>query len=129
MERKDEDLIKTLLERDPELKQYSAVPYRDTSRPPISVWELREATRRLKQEGKKAIDEDLIFESYERMREQEERSVRATKRARLAATRRAQHEAIDKPAIAAKRAALSFDGKIRVHPNEITPFDELEELT
>jgi putative transposase len=51
---------------DPELKQYSRIPYRDTSHPPISIRELREVRRQLETEGKENIDENLIFEAYEK---------------------------------------------------------------
>lgn len=37
------------------------VPYADLSRQPITLWEHREATRRLRAEGRRSIDEHAIF--------------------------------------------------------------------
>jgi putative transposase len=53
---------------DPELKRYFEIPYRNTVHPPISVWELREVRRTLKEEGRKLVNEDLIFDAYNRLR-------------------------------------------------------------
>ncbi len=49
---------------DPDLQQFFQIPYRETSRPPISVWELREARRRVKGERKRAVDESVVFEAH-----------------------------------------------------------------
>ncbi len=118
---------------DPELRQYFAIPYRDTSRPPISLWELREVRRQLEQEGREQVDENLIFDAYERMRAQEEQSVRDTKRVRRAQARRAHHEQAEKPSrviqasfgqTAAGKTAADADGI-----PDVEPFEELEELS
>jgi putative transposase len=79
---------------DPELKQYFRIPYRDTSHPAISLWELREVRRQLEQEGRENVDENLIFEAYERMRRQEEKAVRETKKVRRSRQRRDMHQHI-----------------------------------
>ena len=60
----------------PEQKQYSAITYRDPSRPPMSIWELREVTRELKNHGKSQVNEELIFDAYDRMQEQERKAIR-----------------------------------------------------
>lgn len=73
---------------DPELKQYFAIPYRDTSHPAISVWELREIRRRLRQEGRDSIREDVIFHAYEQMRTIEKTAVNKTKEMRRNTERR-----------------------------------------
>ncbi|MCG5514755.1 MULTISPECIES: Mu transposase C-terminal domain-containing protein [unclassified Ectothiorhodospira] len=71
---------------DPEAHQYYEIPYRNTAHPPISVWELRAAQQRLKEEGRAHVDEDTIFEAISRMRERVEEAVTKTK-----AARRQQH--------------------------------------
>jgi putative transposase len=113
---------------DPELKQYSRIPYRDTSHPPISVWELREVRRRLETEGRENIDESLIFEAYEKMRNQEEQAVRETRRARRANQRRAMHSQVDKPDVQEESAtpAVSLVGQDQML--DVTPFEDMEEL-
>lgn len=110
---------------DPELKQYFEIPYRHTAHPPISVWELREARRRLKEEGQKAVNEELLFDAYNRLRVLETEAIYETKKARRAAQRRRGHTA-DKP--------LRPEGVTRLpdtplaSADEIQPFDEIEEL-
>jgi len=72
---------------DPDSKQYYAIPYRDTSHPPISLWELRAARQRLRDEGKQHVDETALFETAERLRRRTEEAVVKTK-----AARRHQHQ-------------------------------------
>jgi putative transposase len=114
---------------DPEVKQYSVVPYRDTSRPAISIWEMREARKRLEEEGRKKINEDLIFESYARMRAQEEQAKRETKRVRRARERRSLHSQVDKPMATKNPATLNAHTQ-QPHTTlpDIEPFDEIEDL-
>ncbi|SDG25921.1 putative transposase [Limimonas halophila] len=64
---------------DPEVQRYYLIPYGNTGRPPISVWELREAQRRAKQEGRQQVDEDAIFRAVERMRANVEAAQAKTK--------------------------------------------------
>ncbi|MDQ3816345.1 MAG: DDE-type integrase/transposase/recombinase [Acidobacteriota bacterium] len=114
---------------DPEVGQYSVVPYRDASRPPISIWEMREARRSLADEGRKDINEDLIFESYARMRSQEEQAVRETKRMRRARERRTIHQQASKPMTSPnKTQADALDNQGTAASFEIKPFDEIEDL-
>jgi putative transposase len=49
--RRDPRDISTVYFFDPELDCYFEIPYRDTSRPVLSVWELRETRARLRQQG------------------------------------------------------------------------------
>ena len=39
------------------------IPYRNLGAPPISLWEQREAMKRLRAEGRRLVDERLIFET------------------------------------------------------------------
>lgn len=43
--------------------RYWPIPYRDLGAPPISLWEQREAMKRLRAEGRRLVDERLIFET------------------------------------------------------------------
>lgn len=72
---------------DPIAKQYYAIPYRDTGHPPVSIWELRAAQQRLKDEGSRNVDEAALFETVERLRRKTEEAVVKTK-----AARRHQHQ-------------------------------------
>ncbi len=46
---------------DPEMEAYQVVPYRDSSHPPISIWELKELKRKAKElNPTKPVDEDAV---------------------------------------------------------------------
>lgn len=104
---------------DPELKQYSPIPYRNTGHPAISLWELREVRRQLEETGRRDIDEAAIFEAYDRLRRHEERAVQETRHVRRARERRRNRPTH----IAAVQAANNYPAS-----SAIEPFDELEEL-
>lgn len=72
----------------PDLLMYFPIPYRDSSHPVISIWELREIQRQLKREQKQNIDENMIFAAYSRMRELEQQAKGKTKAIRRAEQRR-----------------------------------------
>ncbi len=42
---------------------YWTIPYRDLRFPPISLWEHREAMKRIRAKGRSAVDEKLLFDS------------------------------------------------------------------
>jgi putative transposase len=67
---------------DPNLEEYRPIPYRDTSRPAVSLWELKQAQRRLKADGKKHVDEPAIFEALQRMHEITQQATKKTMSAR-----------------------------------------------
>jgi putative transposase len=113
---------------DPEVKQYYTIPYRDLSHPPMSIWELREVRRQLEEEGYKEVNEQLIFDAFERMRQQEEQSVRETKRARRARQRRSDHEKVEPPKTAQEYTTGAEDFQPPKSRLDIKPFDEMEEL-
>lgn len=113
---------------DPELMQYSAIPYRDTSHPPISLWEFREVRRQLVTEGRELIDESLIFDAYERMRQQEEKAVRETKRVRRANQKRAMNARVVKPKAVIEQPITGTDEPQLIGTFKIEPFDELEDI-
>jgi putative transposase len=112
----------------PDLKEYSAIPYRNTSHPAISIWELKEITNRLREEGRREINEELIFESYERMREQEEKSVMLTKQSRLKQQKRILHRETGYSLTTNQSEIKVFNDEIEDDHIHITPFNEMEEL-
>lgn len=67
---------------DPEAGRYIAIPYRNIGLPAVSAGELREASRRVRAEGKAAVDENRIFQSVEANRQLIEKSMAKTKAAR-----------------------------------------------
>ena len=117
---------------DPLAKQYYAVSYRDTSHPPVSIWELRAAHQRLKEEGRRHVDEAALFEAVERLRRRTEAAVVRTK-----AARRHQHQidrlAKRKPAAPAGPAAAAGAGQPAwptaeddIFAEPVTPFGSTE---
>jgi len=86
--RRDPRDISVIYFWDPDLKQYAEVPYRNTARPPMSLWELRSARQDLVKQGRAQIDEDAIFEAYERLRSHQEQAVKVTKKVRRSMERR-----------------------------------------
>lgn len=64
---------------DPASNDYFEIPYRDTSKPPISIWEFNEVVTQL-QKNNVHINEDSIFEAYKEMNEIELKAIRETKK-------------------------------------------------
>jgi putative transposase len=116
--RRDPRDISTIYFWDPDLGRYNAIPYRNTTHPAISVWELRELRRRLIENGKSHIDETAIFDAYARLREHEARAITETKRVRRVRARRAVTNE-PTPAIAPN---LSSDESDLVLVKDIEPF-------
>jgi putative transposase len=123
MVRRDPRDISTVYLYDPDAEQYYGIPYRDTSRPAISVWEFKALRRRLKEEGRKGVDEGVIFEAYSRMREIEDEAARQSKAARRNRERRRSHSGAETPALPTA-PALDWGTQF----GNIVPFDEIEEM-
>ncbi len=108
------------------MNRYYDIPYRDNTRPPISVWELRSIRKKLKEEGKKNIDEDLIFGAYQRMREIEENAIKDTRKTRREKQRRRIHGKAKESW--PKRKEEKQEEAPNVPKQKIVPFEEMEEL-
>jgi putative transposase len=67
---------------DPEIKDYFCIPYRNTSHPSITIWEHKRIIRDLKDKGMRHVNEDAIFETYDRLRHMEESATGSTAAAR-----------------------------------------------
>ncbi|WP_186016276.1 Mu transposase C-terminal domain-containing protein [Burkholderia gladioli] len=128
MFRRDPRDISAIWFYDPELGQYFAIPYRDTSHPPISVWELREAKKALEEQGRLHVDERAIFDAYERMREIERAAQANTTAARRAQQRRKLGLAAPKPRGSDMPPIALADDVPLANPPSIMPFDELDDM-
>ncbi len=111
--------ISTIYFFDPNLKQYAEVPYRNSSHPPISLWELKAIRKRLTDEGKAHIDEEAIFASYERLRAQQEQAAKTTKRVRREKERRKSYARRERVIVSKPPAIESLDLPTKVEPFEI----------
>jgi putative transposase len=128
--RRDPRDISVLWFYDPEVKDYYAIPYRNTSRPAISLWELRSANAQAKAEGKSDIDEQVIFEAYDRLREIETRAKSKTASVRRAAQRRNDHEKVVRPKLEPKpQTGTVANSATKVDDDLILPFDEMDDLS
>jgi putative transposase len=121
--RRDPRDISSVYFWDPELQRYSTIPYRNTTYPPMSIWELRELRRELQETGRSRVDEAAIFAAYGRLREREAQAVNETKRTRRARERR--------PPAAPSTEAVTSTGETEsalptYRAEDITPF-EIEE--
>ena len=110
---------------DPEAEQYFPVPYRDTTHPAVSIWEFRAMRQRLAEQGRKSLNEHLIFEAYAQMREISANAKRITKSARREDQRRRNHAQteIAMPSVPAQPTATDVVEDI----SQLEPFD-VEEL-
>jgi len=68
--------------------EYLELSYRDVRRPPVSLWEHRLATRKLREEGRAQVDENAIFQAIDRMRRIAEEALHTTKAVRRQHERR-----------------------------------------
>lgn len=91
-DQKDKKKIKHLFKRDPRdislvyfydpnTEDYFEVPYRNTSLPPISLWEYRDIVNVLKK-NQESVSEASIFSTYRELDELERKAVRETKKRR-----------------------------------------------
>ena len=120
--RRDPRDISQLWFYDPELSRYYPIPYRNTSRPPMSVWELREAMRAAQSSGRE-VNEDLIFDALEKMRRIEQEAVQTSKKARRKRQARERSTILSTPS----KTAMPAEAETVGAPAPVwKPFDELE---
>lgn len=79
---------------DPEGQRYCAIPYRNIGHPAMSLYELKEVRRKLLDEGRKGVDEHLIFEALDKMRARVAEATHKSKSARRQAQRTPQQPTV-----------------------------------
>ncbi|WP_448204332.1 Mu transposase C-terminal domain-containing protein [Azospirillum sp. sgz302134] len=99
--RRDPTDISKLYFLDPSLSDYVEIPYRDIGRPSISIWDYRAVEAYLRNLGKKAQNEDAIFEAYDEMHRI---TVEAAERTNRARRHHAKQQELRK-----QRSALTLD--------------------
>ena len=100
----------------------------------MTLWEYKEVINRLEKSGTKHIDEDLIFQAYEKLRIIEEQATTETKkRSRVKKLAKSNHSfekslkneinTVSNPS----ETGVAFEiAKPKIDFNNIKPFDELE---
>jgi putative transposase len=126
--RRDPRDISQLYFYNPDLKRYSAIPYRNLSHPAASIWELRAARKQLKVEGRPDIDENALFDAIKKMRTQQENATKETKHIRRSKERRRIHTLSATPLILPETSAPSSTEDTPSSLAEIKPFDEIEKI-
>jgi putative transposase len=96
---------------DPDDNEFREIPYLDTSRGPISLWELRRANQRLVEEGRRGINERLLFQKHLELLDQARIAVKKTKSARrqMQASRSHGDSTKGEPAIAPEETTEALD--------------------
>ncbi|ROT94733.1 transposase [Marinobacter sp. R17] len=74
---------------DPDTKTYCPLPYLNSTRPAISIWELRAAQKLLRERAIQHVDEEMIFKGIKEMRRIEQQAIEKT---RLAKKQRASEK-------------------------------------
>jgi len=103
---------------------YYDLGYRDLARPPISLWEHRLASKRLREDGRALVDEAAIFRAVEAMRNIADEAVRASKTARRQRERRPHQSS------GAERETLPHEAQCEVDPavqpaREVQPHERM----
>jgi putative transposase len=74
--------------------RYWDIPYRDLRLPPISLWEHQAATKQLRAEGRRSVDESLLFEIVEEQRRLADGARKSTRERRAAQRRRQNTDSV-----------------------------------
>lgn len=116
---------------DPDLKQYFPIPYRDRTRPTMSVWDLRASKVRLKAQGvnKEDINEDSIFKAFSELKQLVDEAMRKTKAARRSNQRRVNQSKVESPTPSIQVPPITSDTDSQDKPRrKIKPLTDYEEL-
>ena len=111
-------------------QRYFSIPYRDTSLPPASIWELRDAHRRADERGIPHENEKAVFALINEQREIEAEAAEKTKSARRAQQRRVQHEKVRKvrseelPSVSSPASSVPPPGVRGYDPDAVVPLED-----
>lgn len=104
---------------DPKLNDYYEIPYRNTSLPPISVWEYRDVIKVLKRNNSH-INEEVIFSTYRELSELENKAVRQTKKVRRFKKANLNYKPTE---------VVETNEQLEKEENIILPFEDLDDET
>lgn len=117
---------------DPDAKTFFQIPYRNMAHPAISLWEMRAVRKFLKQQGRDAIDEEVLFRAFEAMRDIEQKAVSTTGKVRRsdamkrAIRRQESPQPLAKPPVAPAVLSEPHDESSLPPADDIAGFDEVE---
>lgn len=128
--RRDPRDISELYFFEPNVQRYYAIPYRDLSQPPISLWELREAKRVARKDGIRDVDDQVIFDYARKMREEVAQAAAKTKSARRKHQKAVEHakarqkKKVEIPKVAATSKPAPPPAVMGYDPSAVTPFED-----
>ncbi len=126
--RRDPRDISFILFYDPELMRYFRLPYQNPNFPSISLWELKAILRYLKQQGKKAENQDMIFKAYKEMQHIEDTALKNTKSVRIAQAKKRHRDKIYIKQDADKNEPLLDINQFDFDIDSIEPFVDVETI-
>lgn len=115
---------------EPDTESYLEIPYRDITKPPISIWELRAVKKKIKEDGFTEINEELIFGGLRKMNAIVNSEQIKTKAARVKEAKQkrwkkaAEYTAKTPVAKSTNPLAGNLDD---IFSKTILPFDDIEE--
>jgi putative transposase len=109
---------------DPDGKAYYPIPYRDLTRPRISVWDLNAALKRLAEHPELQVDEDTIFEGLEEMSRVAKDAAEKSKTVRRSIQRRANWR---DGASVIRQVPTKAPDETAPWTTDVQPFDDIEE--
>ena len=118
--RRDPRDLSRIFVLDPEGNHYVEVPYRSMSQPAITLWEHRRAVERMREQGRRDVDEESIFKAVCEMRSVAEKAVATTKAARRSVARRSH---LPPPPAATRQSPPPSEPQKGV---PVKPFEEIE---
>lgn len=131
--RRDPRDISSVYFYDPELAEHFEIPYRNPSRPKVTLWEVQAIRKYLTDKGVKDIDEDAIFRAREERRQFVEKAKAETKKVRktrqrtkLALVGAAEHKAAMSQGASAPKGAPEVEPTLNY--DNVQPFDDIDEL-
>ncbi|WP_031574002.1 Mu transposase C-terminal domain-containing protein, partial [Acidithiobacillus thiooxidans] len=89
--RRDPRDISIIWFHDPDLGMYFRIPFADQSMPSMSIWEYTLAAKRARQNGMKSMNETMVLQALNDLRQQVDSSSEKTKKARRQQQRRKEH--------------------------------------
>lgn len=81
---------------EPDLEQYFMIPYRNTGHPAMTIWEHKRIIRDLNAQGIMTVNEDIIFDAYDRLKRIEDNAATLTAVAKRQRNRARKQQAVKK---------------------------------
>lgn len=112
---------------EPELREYFEIPLTNQTVSGMSLWEYKEARRRLKEEGIAHFDEDAILDKLEQMRDDVKESVKKTKSARVKRQKQKNRQKLTSPVNPVPTEDVPSDNRDLAEEMDDSSFEDLDD--